>query len=259
MPAEQSSVFAPWDGEVTAVYVAGGQKVEAGLPLAQLHNDELQSQLLALRNRAAEKRQQLEALKAEIGEANRRTTSPDDLVRLRGRMAQTRVELSDATERAAVLERQIDSLTIRAPIAGTVASFQVEQTLLHRPVRRGDLLLEIMNEDADWRLEVTVPEQRMGHLNSARHNQPGRRLKAEYVLATSPEETCHGEVELVGTRTNASAEQGSIVNVYVSVDRAEIRNCRIGAEAISKIDCGQKSLAYVLFGDAVEFIQRRLW
>lgn len=259
MPAVQSSVFAPWDGEVTHVYVTGGQRVDAGQPLAQLHNDDLQTQLLAVRNRAAEKRQQLEALQAEIGEANRRTIAPDDLVRLRGRLAQTRIELNDSLERGDVLERQVEHLTIRAPIPGTVASFQVERTLLHRPVRRGEVLLEVMDEEADWRLEIALPEQRLGHLFSAQAGQPDCRLPAEFVLATTPEETCHGEVESIASRTNTTPDQGSVVNVHVAVKAAEIKHCRIGAEAIAKIDCGQKRLAYVLFGDAVEFVQRRLW
>ena len=259
MPAIQSSVFAPWDGEVISVYVMGGERVDAGQPLAQMHNVELQSQLLTAQNRAAEKRQQLDALQAEIGEANRRTTAPDDFVRLRGRLAQTRIELDDAIERGSALERQIEQLTVRAPIAGTVASFQVERTLLNRPVRRGEVLLEVMDEDADWRLEIAVPEQRLGHLLSAQASRPDDRLTAEFVLATNPEETCHGEVELIASRTNTTPDQGAVVNVHVAVSAAEIKYRRIGAEATSKIDCGQRSLAYVLFGDAVEFVQRRLW
>jgi multidrug efflux pump subunit AcrA (membrane-fusion protein) len=259
MPAVQSSVFAPWDGEVTAVYVAGGQHVDAGQPLAQLHNDELQAQLLTVRNRAAEKRQQLEALQAEIGEANRRTMSPDDFVRLRGRLAQTRIELEDARERGDALDKQIELLTIRAPITGTVASFQVERTLLNRPVRRGELLIEVMDEEADWRLEVAIPEQRLGHLFAAQTALPDGRLPVEFALGTTPEETYHGEVELIASRTNTTPDQGAVIDVHIAVNAAEIKNCRIGAEAIAKIDCGRKSVAYVLFGDAVEFVQRKLW
>jgi len=255
MPAIQSSVFAPWDGEVISVYVTGGEWVEAGQPLAQMHNDELQSQLLTAQNRAAEKRQQLDALQAEIGEANRRTSAPDDVVRLRGRLAQTRIELEDAIERGSSLERQIEQLTVRSPIAGTVASFQVERTLLNRPVRRGEVLLEVMDEDGNWRLEMAVPEQRLGHLLSAQARRPDERLPAEFVLATTPEETCHGEVELIASRTNTTPDQGAVVNVHVAVNAEEIKHRRIGAEATSKINCGQKSLAYVLFGDAVEFVQ----
>ena len=32
-----------------------------------------------------------------------------------------------------------------------------------------------------------------------------------------------------------------------------------GAEVIAKIDCGRRSLGYVLFGDVIEFIRKRFW
>jgi hypothetical protein len=50
-----------------------------------------------------------------------------------------------------------------------------------------------------------------------------------------------------------------VVDVFVAADAAEIGPLRIGADAVARIDCGNRSLGYVLFGDAVEFIQRRLW
>lgn len=259
MPSIQRSVFAPWDGEVTAVLIAGGDRIDAGQPLLRLRNDELQTQLLAARNRLAEKQQQFEALQAEINDGNRRTVRPDDVIRLRGRLAQTKIELDGAEERALALERQMDLLTVRSPIAGTIAGFQIEQTLLNRPVRRGDALVEVMDEDGDWRLEITVPEQRLGHLLRASRSAGQRRLPADFVLATTPEETYRGEVAQVSTRTDVLPDQGPVVDVQIMVTADEIQNRRIGAEAVAWIDCGRRSLAYVLFGDAVEFVQRRLW
>jgi multidrug efflux pump subunit AcrA (membrane-fusion protein) len=259
MPAVQRNVFAPWDGEVTELLVAGGDRVVPGQPLLQLRNDELQTQLLASRNRLAEKQQQLEALQAEIDESPRRALRPDEAVRLRGRLAQVQIELEGAAERTAALEQQVEMLTVRAPIGGTIAGFQVEQLLLNRPVRRGEVLLEVMDEEGDWRLELTVPERRMGHLLNAARARPDARLPAEFVLATIPEKTFQGTVEQVSTRTDVLSDQGPVVDVFVAADAAEIGPLRIGAEAVARIDCGSRSLGYVLFGDAVEFIQRRLW
>lgn len=34
---------------------------------------------------------------------------------------------------------------------------------------------------------------------------------------------------------------------------------QIGAEVIAKINCGKKPLGYVLFGDVIEFLRKRLW
>ena len=40
---------------------------------------------------------------------------------------------------------------------------------------------------------------------------------------------------------------------------SELPNRRIGADVRAKINCGKRSLGYVLFGDVVEFVQKHLW
>lgn len=283
MPVIQRDVFAPWEGEVVEIYVTSGQRVAKGEKLLRLRNDELDAQLLSLRSRLDERRQLLSALKAEIDEDNRRITR-DEEIRLRGRLAQTNVEIEGLEGRLRTLHEQIDRLTVRSPIAGTIATFQLEQRLMHRPVQRGEVLLEVMDESGDWRLEVELPEGRMGHLLAAQaaksrkrrvesrepetmigpplpalHSPRDEGLPVEFVLATVPEKRFTGTLSEMATRTDLSPEQGAVVELQVAVDRDQIPHRRIGAEVRAKIGCGQKSLAYVLFGDLVEFVQRRFW
>ncbi|MCY2963405.1 MAG: HlyD family efflux transporter periplasmic adaptor subunit [Planctomycetota bacterium] len=259
MPAVQRDVFAPRDSEVTELVVQGGDRVEVGQPLLVLRDVQLETELLAARNRLTEKRQQLEAQQAEIDESTRRGGRSDDVVRLRGRQAQARVELNAAVERLESLEAEQERLTLRAPIAGTVASFQLEQELLHRPVRRGEVLLQVMDEESNWHLELTIPEHRMGHLLAARSEHPDGRLPVEFVLATTPETSYSGTLMGLSTRSSARPEEGAVVEAQVAVEAANIEHRRIGAEAVAKLDCGRKSLFYVLFGDVVELVERLVW
>ena len=55
VPAVQRKIFAPFDGEVTAVLVEGGQRVEAGEPLLKVRNDDLQEQIVSTTEQIAEK------------------------------------------------------------------------------------------------------------------------------------------------------------------------------------------------------------
>ncbi|MFM8220721.1 MAG: hypothetical protein ACKOJF_17540, partial [Planctomycetaceae bacterium] len=50
-PATGRALFAPRDAEVTEVFVTGGERVVAGQPLVQLRDQQLDSELLAARNR----------------------------------------------------------------------------------------------------------------------------------------------------------------------------------------------------------------
>ena len=68
-----------------------------------------------------------------------------------------------------------------------------------------------------------------------------------------------GKVGELAGRTSLSNTYGTVANVLVDIERDDIPDCRIGADVQAKIDCGKKSLAYVLFGDVVEFVQKRLW
>ncbi|MBT4863542.1 MAG: GAF domain-containing protein, partial [Planctomycetaceae bacterium] len=66
MPVVQRRVFAPWDGEVVAVRVSGGQQVEKGQALIELRNDDIAAQHVAVRNQLEAKTQHLTALEAAL-------------------------------------------------------------------------------------------------------------------------------------------------------------------------------------------------
>ena len=257
LPVVRQEVFASVNGEVDEIFVRSGQHVEVGAPLLRLKDEELNTRLLEIRNQLAEKQEQEAALKAEIDSAFR-SSSSDSIIKLRGQRAQVIVEIKGLEKRVAALEAQQQALTIHSNIAGTVSTFQLDKLLLHRPVVRGESLLEIMDESGPWQLEVEIPEYRMGHVWDAQA-EAASTLPISYVLATAPESTYTGDLNLLATRTVLSEEHGTAVDATVTVDESELPHRKIGAEVSAKIDCGKKNLAYVLFGDVYEYAQRRLW
>ncbi len=260
MPVIQHEVFAPENGDVLEIRVRGGEQVNAGDPLIILRNQELQAEIVSTRALAAEKEKQAVALGHQADEAAS-LGKQDELIRYRGEQIRARTEAEGLREKQAVLEARSERLIVRSPARGTVATFQVEQLLRDRPVQRGERLLEIMDESGEWRLELEVPEHRMGHLLRAMKNSATQTLPLEYVPATAVETTLHGQVRAaaIATRANQSQDVGAIVEVYADIRQDEVPGRRIGAEVTAKIDCGQRSLFYVLFGDVVEFVQRHVW
>lgn len=259
MPVEQKDIFAPWDGEVVEIAVNGGEKVEEGTVLLRLHNLELQQQRLAAQNTLNEKHATLNSLQGELEEAKKQGSKIDEL-RLEGKIDATKIEILGAQKQLKVLERRVQNLTVTAPRAGTIATFEVERQLLHRPVKRGELLLEIKDETGPWWLQLEVQEHRMGHLLKAVEAQKGTPLDVEFMLATTPEDRFDGKLRLIETRSNPSTgKDKAIVNVRVDIDKERLPMRRIGAEVRAKIHCGQRSLGYVLFGDVVEFVQKYFW
>lgn len=260
MPVVRREVFAPWDGSVVSLSVFGGEYVEAGDPLLVLENKPLQSELVEARNKRDELQELIAATKAQIDE-DRAATERDQLTELLGQLEKTKVELSGVLQQITILEERLQALTVTAPISGVVATFQIQQRLMKRPVRRGEVLLEIMDDQQQWHLKLDLEEHRMGHILRAFERSDEAELRVEYRLATDPETTYEGTLarERLSTRTMKSTELGNVVEAFVEIRDDQPPGKRIGAEVQAKLYCGQRSLGYVLFGDVVEFVQKYLW
>lgn len=260
MPVVQKDVFVPWDGEVVDILVDSGQHVDEGELLLEIRNPDLKTQRTAAIGELSSKKALERTILHELS-GNTRLTDPTKKIELVGQLKQTREEMVSLTEQLAILDERIDSLSVKAPISGVIATFQLEQLLLNRPVRRGEVLLEIKHDDGDWHLELDVEEKRMGHfLDAVKANDNDLARPVEFVLATDSEKTFDAKVYKVSTRANSSQEAGSVVMVFCEFDRDQLpRQPRIGAEVRAKISCGEKSLGYVLFGDVVEFVQKYFW
>ena len=99
----------------------------------------------------------------------------------------------------------------------------------------------------------------MGHVLHARQRSHHYQLLLKFILATATDRSYRGKLETISTRPKLQPEKGSVVQVLASIDDLPLKSRRIGAEVTAKIECGQRSLGYVLFGDVVDFIRQRFW
>ena len=265
MPVVKHEVFAMEEGQVMQVKVRGGEKVKKGEVLVLLRNDELDAKLKQVSSEISEYGQMRATLYRQRNELEK-SNDPDAAVqtaKLAGEIAGTEVKLDGAKLRQKLLQSQVAQLVVRAPSEGVVATFHVDQLLENRPVQRGEVLLEVMDPTKDWRLELDVPDYRLGHILRAQEKFKKENLDVEFVLATASETKLPAELEGISTRSVPSEAEGSVVEMYVKISpetKQELGELlRIGADVRAKINCGKQMLGYVLFGDVVEFIQNRLW
>ena len=260
MPVIRRDVFAPWDGEVVEVFVSSGDPVHVGEQLARIESDELDEEYIVARNAVHELREQSSSLRLQfqeaIGEADRLEQR-----RLGGELMAARIQLRAAEEHELNLAKRIERLTIVAAIDGVVVTYQLSQNLKDRPVNRGELMMQVMDDTGPWRLELEVPDDRIGHVLRAADTSETGQLSIGYVPATAVELTLDGTIErdAIATRSNQSMEAGTIVEVFADIDPNDLPQRHIGADVTARVDCGKRSLGYVLFGDVIEFVQRELW
>ncbi|TXT20056.1 MAG: GAF domain-containing protein, partial [Planctomycetota bacterium] len=108
------------------------------------------------------------------------------------------------------------------------------------------------------------PEQRLTVEDQERLSElilaANQRVDVEFQLATNVETLFEGKLREIETRSNpASGKDKAVIHVRADIDKTKLPSVRIGAEVRAKINCGQRSLGYVLFGDVVEFIQKYFW
>lgn len=257
MPVIRREVFVPYDGDVVDVLVASGDRVVAGQLLVKLRNNDLRSELVATLSQLEEKRKLRGALLAERDDAVKGPTG-ERTNRIEGELAKTVAELSGLEQQLQVLRERERLLDVVSPISGVVSTFEVDQLLRNRPVRRGEVMLEVMDDNGPWQLELNVDEHRTGHVFQAREAS-STPLAIEYLLVTSPETTHHATLKELGTRVEMSEDHRSVVELLASPDDEPGLSRRIGSEIRARIHCGRTNLAYVLFGDVIEFVQKYLW
>lgn len=151
-----------------------------------------------------------------------------------------------------LIKQKFEKLVIRSPVSGTVVmSWDVEKSLLHRPVETGQSLLTVADtsEDATWELELFMSERYMEPVNEARESIK-KNLDVSYVLATDPHTEHSGEVLAVNERAELHEEHGHSVRIRVKLDEKP-REPRPGATVTAHVYCGHKSVGRYIFYDFI--------
>lgn len=256
-PVHRRDVFAPADGVVERVHVRMGDTVAADGLLVELRNTDLEVSIADIAGQLTSAQQQLLAVGRAMLDDERRLRTDE-----RNRLAAQELELR---QRVASLERQQQlyeekrrQLEVRSPIGGQVTTWDVENLLAFRPVRRGQALVSVADVGSDWEVEVRMPEDRMGHiLQSARGGEEP--LEVSFVLATDPATVHRGRVREIHPLAEVRGDEGSVVLVKVAIDKQSLAPyLRPGAEVRAKLHCGRRALGYVLFYDLVQFVHSRI-
>lgn len=263
-PAVRRGVFASSDGIVAelapAVRAQEAATVSAGDVLARLSNSDLDFELTRV---LGEIRTTQESLRTkEVERLNVNDSDPDwesQLEKLSAEEKELEVSLASLQAQLAVLRQQQTDLTVKSPIDGEILTWEAARVLESRPVRRGDLLVEVADVDGPWILEIRVPDQNIGYVNDARLD-PEQTLSVSFILATDPETTRYGTVRDVASDTRSYGDAGPTVLVTVEIDRRDIpeNQLRPGATVIPHIHTGQKPIGFVWFHELIHTVRTRL-
>ncbi len=204
-PIDRHRVFAGIDGVVEEVFVDHGQEVQGPKPAENFPgrcSPGCGTQTWKWKSVASPANWQLRPkrlTKPTRFSCGARGASPKpERTQLQGRLAELQETLGSLDQQRQLLLEKQKQLTVFSPADGQVITWDVKNLLKERPVRRGDVLMEIANPQGAWQLEVLMPERRMGHIARMRSQikarDPQDDLLVEYVLASQPDRTLRGKV-----------------------------------------------------------------
>jgi len=251
----RKGVFAPENGVVRDLKIKHGDRVEAGQVLAVLENSELSVQLQQAREQLVSAQETLKIRETQMSERGLRAA---ERLELDGEIAELWERETHLQRQVALLENRIRPLTILAPMAGIIATWQPDRQLLNRPVMAGNLLLNVIDEEGPWTMDLEVPEEDAGYIMEAwRHRRKGQRLPVDYLLASNPEKRYRGWLMDVAPRTESLGDK-HVVLMTVVPDPQDLPPLRDGTEVRGKVHCGERAMGYVFFREMIEFFYARI-
>lgn len=263
-PAVRRGVFATSDGIVAtlspSLSAPEATTISAGEILAELSNTDLDFELTRVLGEIRTARESLSTKLVErlnVDESDPNWES--QLEKLSAEEKELEVSIASLEAQLKVLKLQQADLILTSPINGKILTWEAARVLESRPVRRGDLLVEVADVDGPWVLEIRVPDQNVGYVNDARRElKPD--LDVSFILATDPKSTWDGKVRDVASDTRSYGESGPTVLVTVAIDRNVIPESQLrpGATVIPHIHTGQRSIGFVWFHELIHTVRTKL-
>ncbi len=258
VPETQHEVFAQVDGVLQEVFVSdtGETFVAANQPLARMTNNDLLVEIENLQGQIEEANQKRISNKLM---QTKRVEQAIDRQLIAGEMRSLEQTITSLTNELDLKLSELKMLEIMSPSAGQVVNWQVRQSLLRRPVLRGQNLMTIIDPNTRWQIELQVPERRLAHLITAMDEQD-EPLKVTFGLLSHPGVTYAGQLLSIDRQLDVHSDEGNSALVRIGFANADISPelLRAGTRVTAKIDCGQRSIGYVMFHELIETVQAKV-
>lgn len=264
-PVHRRDVFASTEGIVDKILVRHGDEVVVGQPLFELRSTELDVAEADLIKEINETEQEFANAERQYNDG--RNLTPLESQRLVGQMATLEQRRAGLRRRATLFTEKRAKLKITSPIVGQVATWNIEELLDDRPVKQGQTLVGLVDPAGPWEVEIRVPEDRFGHVaerlaplkqKAANDGTIKPELKITFVLATDPGHKYEGTVVESHLAAEPRGDEGNVVLVRATIDKTKLAHLHPGADVRVRVECGSRSLGYVLLHDVWNFVQSRV-
>lgn len=258
IPETQHEVFAKVDGTMDKIYVSnnGDTMVQVGQQLAVMRNNDIELAINDIDGKISVLNQDI-ASNGSLLNSGRLSTSEETEVAGKIRYAEAEIKSLIAERNIRVQEQQL--LTITSPASGRVINWNARQNLMHRPVTRGQNLMTVVDPATQWLVELEMPERRLAHLIKAKR-ESDTPLKVTFGLVSNPGTEYEGILLDIDEKLDVYSDDGNTALIRVSFpnDKIDPELLRSETRVTAKVQCGTRSIGYVIFHEMFETIQSSL-
>ena len=266
-PVHQEEIFAKLDGTLIEISVPEDPyaTIEARSVLATMTNNDLMVEIEQLDGELNQARAEYQ----KFARAESQQVDNVEKIYIQGELSKTDRLIKGLEKALAVKRQQAEELTVRSPIRGQIVNWQPRRKLLGRPVRRGQNLMTVVAPDTLWEIELEMPERRVGHLintvNENSQNNTAQKtgdvsLEVTFSLVSDPNHEFTGQIVEVNRNLEVKSDDGNTATVRVQFDNEQvpIELLRSGTRVRAKVDCGSRSIGYVMFHELIETTKTNL-
>jgi multidrug efflux pump subunit AcrA (membrane-fusion protein) len=233
--SRQQVLPAPLAGEIESVSARVGDRVQAGQELARLKTLPLQRSLSSAQAELFENEKQADSARADKKWAEAQMAG--------AKVAQLREQIQ-------LLREQIDKASVKALIAGTVVTGDLDR-MVGSSVEKGQVLFEVAPIEL-LRAELAVPEDQVADLLAARKAGP---VRGALSAASFPDRRIDFLVERIDPLGQQA--EGKVVFKVRAHLAATQDWMRPGMAGLARVDLGPRKLAWIWSRRLVNWV--RLW
>lgn len=261
-PSIEENVYAHANGNIEEIYVRHASVVTAGQELVLMKDDDLSREIKGVEDQQKLQVKKLENLSSQSNQSG--SISRDEQFRIDRELEETKETIKALTTQLSLLRAKEKKMIRTSPIDGIVMDWDVERVLNRRPVVMGQRLMTIANKNAEWELEVLLPEKKVRYLEQAFANEKEKGyLPVTFILMTESSTEYNGKLDLSGVagRVELDAEEGPVLKLRCIPEPDALKDIKKnpGARVIARVKAGRASAAFVWFHEIVEWVRAYVW
>jgi hypothetical protein len=268
-------VYTPMAGHIEAFLVQPGERVHKGQPLVRMRDTEVQLRIAEYRNKIEQFENEENILRAQLdqGEAKDRFQTTKEMLKAQKNRELNEDSLRRLTERIHADDRAPGTFDLISPVDNwVVLNYDFRETLTNKYVKPSDPILRLGDVDAEWEVEVKIPQKYAGHVLEAYQIENKKDLDVKIVPLTSPTRSFLGKLRRIDIAGEAvpnlddKNESEPVVKAWVRIegddipegDRVPPDMLLTDTEVEVKINCGNRAMGYSLFHGIWEYFYEKV-